>query len=225
MNGAFDTPEPQCKCVFRNYTNNCDYIWHARLCKLHVFSKPTLHHCVSPVLSSCGFLLCGSIEHPHTLGASSPALRADRKTTQPALQAHPVTTRYKADSLAARDILGSCQPNCLQEIVIASADDCDEARYYQFCQTRCQKSQKTRKSLAMLANASLQWPRLPTMPANTIRPSQASLLTAQYEAQSTTVPLLACVIVASRPIIPKSPPISTITTVELSFSVFAVRSG
>ena len=62
MNGAFDTPEPQCKCVFRNYTNNCDYIWHARLCKLHVFSKPTLRHGLSPVLFSCGFLLCVSID-------------------------------------------------------------------------------------------------------------------------------------------------------------------
>ena len=47
-----------------------------------------------PLLSSLS--LRSSIPHPDSLGASSPALWADRKTTQPALQAHPVTTRYKA---------------------------------------------------------------------------------------------------------------------------------
>ena len=55
--------------------------------------------------------------------------------------------------LAARDISGSCQPNCLQEIVIASADDCEDASYYQFCQPRCQKSQKSRKSQDVLLPA------------------------------------------------------------------------
>ena len=64
------------------------------------------------------------------------------------------------DPLAARDISGSCQPDCLQEIVIASADDCEDASYYQFYQPRCQKSQKRRKSQDLLLparNSKMHW--------------------------------------------------------------------
>ena len=50
---------------------------------------PSCRPCLSLVISS-------SIPHPDALGASSPALWAGRKTKQAALQAHPVTTRYKA---------------------------------------------------------------------------------------------------------------------------------
>ena len=50
---------------------------------------PSCRPCLSLIISS-------SIPHPDALGASSPALWAGRKTKQAALQAHPVTTRYKA---------------------------------------------------------------------------------------------------------------------------------
>ena len=33
---SFDTPGPTCICLFRSYTSKCYYIWHARLCRLHI---------------------------------------------------------------------------------------------------------------------------------------------------------------------------------------------